>query len=152
METVSSLLTTMWQESGQKLRTPDLMGSSTDLSKLVCGLVHQGHSPAQPCPSPDGDMPVSPECWVHGHQGRLVSHQTLPIWLCFSSESSRVGRKQALCGHGISFPLCQAPQKLLTTKAFLLRTVKVLFRALRGLTGLLGWRKCVSTRTDTTGM
>lgn len=45
------------------------------------------------------------------------SYMTVHLFV-FSSEVSRVGRKQALCGHGISLPLCKAPRKLLTTKVF----------------------------------
>lgn len=53
--------------------------------------------------------------------------------VCFSSYGSRVGRKQALCGHGISLPLYEAPQKLLTTKAFTSENIQGSFQSLKRL-------------------
>lgn len=136
METVLSSFITTWQVSGQKLRMPALMCSSIGLSKLVCGLVHQGHSPGQPCPSLDGEMPASPECWVHGHQGRLVSHQLLPMAVnlfVFPLRAPELAGSRHFVGMGLAFPCARPLRSCLPQRPLLLRTFKALFRALKRL-------------------
>lgn len=55
-------------------------------------------------------------------------------------------------GMELAFPYMRPLKSCLPQRPLLLRTFKALFRALRGLTGLVKWRKSLLTRTATRGM
>lgn len=70
----------------------------------------------------------------------------------FPLKSPELAGSRHFVGMGLAFPYARPLESCLAQRSLLLGMFKALFRVLSGLTGLLRWRKCPSTRPATMGV